>query len=99
MTDLIFSSPLDNPSARSKGRSHHRRTQSNTAFDMNALLNLKPDPQKFEDLTQTHNVVGVEATQKALDAAKNSQVEKEVIIDDIDDIPNSGWIVPRSISS
>ncbi len=96
MADILVSPHSDMLNLRSKGRSLHRRTQSNTAFDMNALLNRRPDPQEYENLGQTHQIINSDATQRAIEASKNHDCEKEVIVDDIEEIPNMGYIVPKS---
>jgi hypothetical protein len=99
MSDILVSPHLDMQNMKAKGRSLHRRTQSNTAFDMNALLNRRPDPHEFENLSHTHHIINSDSTQKAIEASKNHSCEKEVIVDDIDEIPNSGYIIPKSYTT
>jgi len=99
MADILVSPHSDMLNMKAKGRSLHRRVQSNTAFDMNALLNRRPDPQEYEDLGQTHQIISPDATQRAIEASKNHESEKEVIVDDIDEIPNMGYIIPKSYTS
>lgn len=85
---------------RAKGKKLHRRTQSHTTFTLNEVVNRKNNSEEFfQEMLQTNNVLTGDITQKVLDAVNRETNEKEVIIDDIDEIPNTGIIVPQRMSN
>jgi len=81
---------------RATGKKLHRRTQSHTTFSLNGVVDKKNNSDEFvQEMLSNHNVLGGDFTQKVLDAVNKDANEKEVIVDDIDDIPNTGIIIPH----
>jgi len=99
MADILHTSHTNLMDQRAKGKKLHRRTQSSTKHDLNSLINKKAASEEFvQEMLQTQNILNTDATQRALDAdaRKNFEIEKEVIVDDIDEIPNAGFVVPKA---
>jgi len=51
------------------------------------------------EMLLNHNVLGGDVTQKLLESVNKEGNEKEVIVDDIDEIPNTGIIIPHGFSN
>lgn len=91
--------PLDFNKTRQKGR-NHRRTQSNTAFDLCGLLNINQSkPEVIKQIAENYHVPDGTNTQRILEAQNQRQDEKQTIVEDIMDIPKSTAIVPRRSSA
>lgn len=100
MADVTDTNHSDMMKLKAKHKTLHRRTQSNTAFDMNFLVaNNGPNPELMNHIVQSYNILNADVTEKAIEASKKSDVDKEVIVDDINEIPNSGFVVPKINSS
>lgn len=85
---------------RAKGKQLHRRTQSHTTFSLNEVANKKNNSDEFfQEMLHSHNTPNGDLTQKVLDAVNRQDNEIEVIVDDIDEIPNTGIIVPQASAS
>ena len=85
-----------------KGRAFHRRTQSNSAYDLNGIVHTAPKDIEtdIEAIVSHHNIVGSMATLKALESSRVGNIEKQVIVDDIDEIPKSiGMILSKKSGS
>lgn len=84
-----------------KGKNFHRRTQSTNAYDFDAMLNIKKtNPNLMEEIARQYGVSDTAATKKAVEASSNKQEERNIIVEDIDEIPNNiGWIVPKNPNS
>lgn len=98
MADTLLTSHSNLMDMRAKGKKLHRRTQSSSKHDINGLLNQKQASEEFvQEMLQTQNILNANATHQALDADISKQLgnEKEVIVDDIEDIPY-GVIVPKA---
>lgn len=89
LTDL--SSPQNPP----KLRTHHRRTQSSSVYDFKCILNAS-EPEHANEMIETHKVLNSDATSKAVHAATLKQKEKQLIVDNLDEVPISRAIVPKS---
>jgi len=100
MTDTIENTHSEMMKLKAKKKTLHRRTQSNTAFDMNNLLGKEThDPELLNQIVKTYDIMDAEKTEKAIEASKNTDSNKEIIVDDIDEIPNTGYVVPKYHSS
>lgn len=100
MTESLSTSHSDLMNLRAKGKKLHRRTQSHTTFSLGEVVNKKNTSDEFiHEMLQNHNILNGDFTQKVLDAVNKGEDEKEVIIDDIDDIPNTGIIIPQGFSN
>ena len=100
MTESLSTSHSDLMNLRAKGKKLHRRTQSHTTFSLNDVVNKKNTSDEFvHEMLLNHNVLGSDVTQKVLDAVNRDANEKEVIVDDIDEIPNTGIIIPHGFSN
>ena len=62
MSEPEVSPQSDYHKLKAKGKSLHRRVHSNTAFDMTALLDRRPDPEQYTDLAEAHNIIDSNAT-------------------------------------
>ncbi len=99
MTDFLTTSHSSLMDQRAKGKRLHRRTQSSTKHDLASLFNKKVASEEFiQEMFQSQNILNTDSTQRALDAdiRKNEDKETEVIIDDINEIPKMGFVVPKS---
>jgi len=84
---------------RAKGKKLHRRTQSSTKHDLNSLMNKKAASDEFvQEMLQSQNFPQNDATRRALqaDAQVHAEYDKEVIVDDIEDVPSVGFVVPKT---
>jgi len=84
---------------RAKGKKLHRRTQSSTKHDLNSLMNKKAASEEFiQEMLQSQSVPQNDATQRALlaDMQRHAEYDKEVIVDDIEDVPSIGFVVPKT---
>ena len=100
MTESLSTSHSDLMNLRAKGKKLHRRTQSHTTFSLGEVVNKKNTSEEFiHEMLQTHNILNGDITQKVLDAVNKDENEKEVIVDDIDEIPNTGIIIPQGFSN
>jgi hypothetical protein len=96
MSQTLLLPSQDLLSFKPKTRPFHRRTQSNSAYDMNTLVHGNvpaPQEQAIEEIVNTHNIIGSAVTLKALENAKQIDIEKQVIVDDIDEIPRTTGII------
>ena len=99
MADILQTSHSNLMDQRAKGKRLHRRTQSSTKHDFNSLINKKAATEEFvQEMLQGQNILNIDATQRALeaDAQKYTDNEIEVIVDDIDEVPNTGFVVPKA---
>jgi len=100
MTESLSTSHSDLMNLRAKGKKLHRRTQSHTTFSLNGVVDKKNNSDEFvQEMLHNHNVLNGDFTQKVLDAVNKETNEKEVIVDDIDEIPNTGIIIPHGASN
>ena len=102
MADIFQTSHTNLMDMRAKGKKLHRRTQSSSKHDLNGFFDKKAASEEFtQEMIQSNNVLNADATQHALDADANKflENEKEVIVDDIEDIPFTGIIVPKANSA
>lgn len=91
--------PIDFNKIRQKGR-NHRRTQSNTAFDLCGILKThQSKPELINDIVETYNIMDGNDTKKLVDAINDKENEKQIIVEDIYEIPTSRAIVPHQSSS
>lgn len=91
--------PVDFNKIREKGRAH-RRTQSSTAFDMSHII--KPNqnnPEVIKGIAETYLIPDANNTQRLVQATNDKQEEKQIIVEDILEIPQSSWIVPSRPSA
>jgi len=95
MTDLFSTNSEDLILLRNKGKRLHRRTQSTFNLDFLQPLSKESNHEIIQEMAQTHNILDANLTQKILDAPVTSEFDKEIIVDDIDEIPYSGAIAPR----
>ncbi len=100
MTESLSTSHSDLMNLRATGKKLHRRTQSHTTFSLNGVVDKKNTTDEFaQEMLQNHSILNGDLTQKVLDAVNKDLNEKEVIVDDIDEIPNTGIIIPRGFSN
>jgi len=76
MTDIEASSHHDMMKLKHKKKTLHRRTQSNTAYDMNNMLGIPQHNQETADrMARSHNIMSANDTEKAIEASRiNSQI-------------------------
>lgn len=99
MADIALTSHTNLMNQRAQGKKLHRRTQSSSKHDLNGFINKKNDTEEFiQDMIQNQQVLNTDATQYALEAdtIKQTGNEIEVIVDDIEEIPTTGFIVPKA---
>lgn len=79
-----------------KGKHRHRRTQSTFNLDFGTVPVQNVVSEEFsKEMTQTHNLPDYSSTQKLIDVSSQQNNGAEVIVDDIEEIPNMGPVVPR----
>jgi len=98
MTDTLSINSSDLIQQRNKGKRLHRRTQS--TFDLNFASSSVPEKESnAEEFTQEmiklHNILDANVTQKILDVVQIDEDDREVIVDDIDEIPITSAIAPK----
>ena len=99
MADIFQTSHSSLMDMRAKGKKLHRRTQSSSKHELNGFFDKKAASEDFvQEMMQSNNVLNANATQTAIDADANKffESEKEVIVDDIEEIPFAGIIVPKA---
>jgi len=99
MADILLTSHSNLMDQRAKGKKLHRRTQSSTKHDLNSLMNKKAASEEFvQEMLQSQNFPQNDATRRALqaDALIPTEYDKEVIVDDIEDVPSVGFVVPKT---
>ena len=99
MSDIFSSNHLDLIQLRNKGKRLHRRTQSTFNLDFIQPIPKESDTEFAQEMTETHNILDANITQKILDAPLNYEADREIIIDDIEEIPYTGAIAPKLSSS
>ncbi len=99
MTDTLPMNHADLIQQRNKIKRAHRRTQS--TFDFN-FVSSEPEERESnaeeftQEMIQTHNILDANITQKILDVVHIAEEDdREVIVDDIDEIPITSAIAPK----
>ena len=96
MTETSSMSHSELMQLRAKGKKFHRRTQSTFTTEFVRLPEKESNPNEFaQEMAETHNLLSAEITQKVLDVPFNFENDREVIVDDIEDIPQTGAVVPK----
>lgn len=91
----VILEPIDFNKIRQKG-GNHRRTQSNTAYDLCGVLNThQSQPELIKQIAENYQILDGSNTQKLLEATRQNTDEKQIIVEDIFEIPNSSAIVPH----
>jgi len=97
MTDSLSINSSDLILQRNKGKRLHRRTQS--TFDLNwtnAPVKETNSEEFTNEMVKIHNILDADITQKILDVAQVPEDDdREVIVDDIDEIPITMGIAPK----
>lgn len=101
MADALSMGHSDLMQLRAKGKKLHRRTHSTFHLNLDKITGQEPDHQEFiQEMLQTNNILTSDATQKLLQAPiAPKEDDVEIIVDDIDDIPFTGPIIPKPSSS
>ena len=96
MADTFALGALDSLNAHSKGKKHHRRTQSTLNLEIEGLTPkaVKRD-EIIQEFLQAPDTLDADITQKILDVSIDLNSDRQVVVDDINEIPSKGAIVPK----
>ncbi len=98
MIEFFSNDSSDLIQQRQKGKRLHRRTQSTFNLDFINPNSTEKKNEFIEEMAERYNILDATKIQKLLQAPSNIEPTKDIIVDDIDEIPFSGFIVPTTES-
>lgn len=96
MADTFAVCAPESLNAHAKGKKHHRRTQSTLNLEIEGLTPkaVKKD-EIMQEFLQAPDTLDADITQKILDVSIDLNSDRQVVVDDINEIPSKGAIVPK----